>query len=193
MAKDMLTFDAGDLSDDQLMTVMAVANIAKARMDAVEKGCKAVLVGRMETGHRPAVLDGEELADIQRTAGGGDGEWVVKDAAAYGAWLDRQEGMEDFVRQVPMPTDDAMDPGFLGPLVEKIGGGDVPDGVQWKAPAAPQVRVTFKDKGRALEALERRPATVERLLGGSPEPPAATDAKPERESDIDGLFAGLGL
>lgn len=56
MAKDMLTFDAGDLSDDQLMTVMAVANIAKARMDAVEKGCKAV-------------LDGEELADIQRTAG----------------------------------------------------------------------------------------------------------------------------
>lgn len=193
MAKDMLTFDAGDLSDDQLMTVMAVANIAKARMDAVEKGCKAVLVGRMETGHRPAVLDGEELADIQRTAGGGDGEWVVKDAAAYGAWLDRQEGMEDFVRQVPMPTDDAMDPGFLGPLVEKIGGGDVPDGVQWKAPAAPQVRVTFKDKGRALEALERRPATVERLLGGSPEPPAATDAKSEGESDIDGLFAGLGL
>lgn len=193
MAKDMLTFDAGDLSDDQLMTVMAVANIAKARMDAVEKGCKAVLVGCMETGHRPAVLDGEELADIQRTAGGGDGEWVVKDAAAYGAWLDRQEGMEDFVRQVPMPTDDAMDPGFLGPLVEKIGGGDVPDGVQWKAPAAPQVRVTFKDKGRALEALERRPATVERLLGGSPEPPAATDAKPEGESDIDGLFAGLGL
>lgn len=90
MAKDMLTFDAGDLSDDQLMTVMAVANIAKARMDAVEKGCKAVLVGRMETGHRPAMLDGEELADIQRTAGGGDGEWVVKDAAAYGAWLDRQ-------------------------------------------------------------------------------------------------------
>ena len=136
---------------------------------------------------------GEELADIQRTAGGGDGEWVVKDAAAYGAWLDRQEGMEDFVRQGPMPTDDAMDPGFLGPLVEKIGGGDVPDGVQWKAPAAPQVRVTFKDKGRALEALERRPATVERLLGGSPEPPAATDAKPEGESDIDGLFAGLGL
>lgn len=193
MAKDMLTFDAGDLSDDQLMTVMAVANIAKARMDAVEKGCKAVLVGRMETGHRPAVLDGEELADIQRTAGGGDGEWVVKDAAAYGTWLDRQEGMEDFVRQVPMPTDDAMDPGFLGPLVEKIGGGDVPDGVQWKAPAAPQVRVTFKDKGRALEALERRPATVERLLGGSPEPPAATDAKPEGESDIDGLFEGLGL
>ena len=193
MAKDMLTFDAGDLSDDQLMTVMAVANIAKARMDAVEKGCKAVLVGRMETGHRPAMLDGEELADIQRTAGGGDGEWVVKDAVAYGAWLDRQEGMEDFVRQVPMPTDDAMDPGFLGPLVEKIGGGDVPDGVQWKAPAAPQVRVTFKDKGRALEALERRPATVERLLGDSPEPPAATDAKPEGEADIDGLFAGLGL
>ena len=64
MAKDMLTFDAGDLSDDQLMTVMAVANIAKARMDAVEKGCKAVLVGRMETGHQPAMLDGEELADI---------------------------------------------------------------------------------------------------------------------------------
>ena len=71
MAKDMLTFDAGDLSDDQLMTVMAVANVAKARMDAVEKGCKAVLVGRMETGHQPAMLDGEELADIQRTAGGG--------------------------------------------------------------------------------------------------------------------------
>ena len=92
MAKDMLTFDAGDLSDDQLMTVMAVANIAKARMDAVEKGCKAVLVGRMETGHQPAMLDGEELADIQRTAGGGDGGWVVKDAEAYGAWLDRQEG-----------------------------------------------------------------------------------------------------
>ena len=166
MAKDMLTFDAGDLSDDQLMTVMAVANIAKARMDAVEKGCKAVLVGRMETGHQPAMLDGEELADIQRTAGGGDGGWVVKDAEAYGAWLDRQEGMEDFVRRAPMPTADAMDPGFLGPLVEKIGGGDVPDGVQWKAPAAPQVRVTFKDKGRALEALERRPATVERLQIG---------------------------
>lgn len=195
MAKDMLTFDAGDLSDDQLMTVMAVANIAKARMDAVEKGCKAVLVGRMETGHRPAMLDGEELADVQRTAGGGDGEWVVKDAAAYGAWLDRQEGMEDFVRRVPMPTADAMDPGFLGPLVEKIGGGDVPDGVQWKAPAAPQVRVTFKDKGRALEALERRPATVERLLGATAEPtsPAPAPEAPKDESDVDGLFEGLGL
>lgn len=195
MAKDMLTFDAGDLSDDQLMTVMAVANIAKARMDAVEKGCKAVLVGRMETGHRPAMLDGEELADIQRTAGGGDGEWVVKDAAAYGAWLDRQEGMEDFVRRVPMPTADAMDPGFLGPLVGKIGGGDVPDGVQWKAPAAPQVRVTFKDKGRALEALERRPATVERLLGATAEPtsPAPAPEAPKDESDVDGLFEGLGL
>ena len=177
------------------MTVMAVANIAKARMDAVEKGCKAVLVGRMETGHRPAMLDGEELADIQRTAGGGDGEWVVKDAAAYGAWLDRQEDMEDFVRRVPMPTDDAMDPGFLGPLVEKIGGGDVPDGVQWKAPAAPQVRVTFKDKGRALEALERRPATVERLLGATAEPtsPAPAPEAPKDESDVDGLFEGLGL
>lgn len=195
MAKDMLTFDAGDLSDDQLMTVMAVANIAKARMDAVEKGCKAVLVGRMETGHQPAMLDGEELADIQRTAGGGDGGWVVKDAEAYGAWLDRQEGMEDFVRRAPMPTADAMDPGFLGPLVEKIGGGDVPDGVQWKAPASPQVRVTFKDKGRALEALERRPATVERLLGSTAEPtsPAPAPETPKDESDVDGLFEGLGL
>lgn len=117
MAKDMLTFDAGDLSDDQLMTVMAVANIAKARMDAVEKGCKAVLVGRMETGHQPAMLDGEELADIQRTAGGGDGGWVVKDAEAYGAWLDRQEGMEDFVRRrrcrPPMRwTPDSWDPSW---------------------------------------------------------------------------------
>lgn len=195
MAKDMLTFDAGDLSDDQLMTVMAVANIAKARMDAVEKGCKAVLVGRMEAGHQTAMLDGEELADIQRTAGGGDGGWVVKDAEAYGAWLDRQEGMEDFVRRAPMPTADAMDPGFLGPLVEKIGGGDVPDGVQWKAPAAPQVRVTFKDKGCALEALERRPATVERLLGSTAEPtsPAPASETPKDESDVDGLFEGLGL
>ena len=145
MAKDMLTFDAGDLSDDQLMTVMAVANIAKARMDAVEKGCKAVLVGRMETGRQPAMLDGEELADIQRTAGGGDGEWVVKDAEAYGAWLDRQEG------------------------------------------------VTFKDKGRALEALERRPATVERLLGSTVEPKAPAPEAPKDGSDVDGLFEGLGL
>lgn len=195
MAKDMLTFDAGDLSDDQLMTVMAVANIAKARMDAVEKGCKAVLVVRMETGHQPAMLDGEELADIQRTAGGGPGRWVVKDAEAYGAWLDRQEGMEDFVRRTPMPTADAMDPGFLEPLVEKIGGGDVPDGIQWKASAAPQVRVTFKDKGRALEALERRPATVERLLGATAEPtsPAPAPETPKDESDVDGLFEGLGL
>ena len=88
-----------------------------------------------------------------------------------------------------------MDPGFLGPLVEKIGGGDVPDGVQWKAPAAPQVRVTFKDKGRALEALERRPATVERLLGSTAEPtsPVPAPEAPKDESDVDGLFEGLGL
>lgn len=195
MAKDMLTFDAGSLTDDQLMTVMAVANITKARMDAVEKGCKAVLVDRMETGHRTATLDGEPLADIQRTAGGDEGTWVVRDREAYGAWLARQEGMEDFVRQAPMPTDDAMDPGFLKPLVEKIGGGDVPDGVEWKAPAAPQVRVGFKDKARALEALERRPATVERLLGGTSSVPAAKPA-PAPEADdaaVDDLFAGLGL
>ena len=104
-------------------------------------------------------------------------------------------GHEDFVRRAPMPTADAMDPGFLGPLVEKIGGGDVPDGVQWKAPAAPQVRVTFKDKGRALEALERRPATVERLLGSTAEPtsPAPAPETPKDESDVDGLFEGLGL
>ena len=169
MAKDMLTFDAGDLSDDQLMTVMAVANIAKARMDAVEKGCKAVLVGRMETGHRPAMLDGEELADIQRTAGGGDGEWVVKDAAAYGAWLDRQEGMEDFVRRVPMPTADAMDPDSWDPRGEDRRRRR-PRRRPMEGPGRAAGARHFKDKGRALEALERRPATVERLLGATAEP-----------------------
>ena len=77
--------------------------------------------------------------------------------------------------------------------MEKIGGGDIPDGVQWKAPAAPQVRVTFKDKGRALEALERRPATVERLLGSTVEPASPAPEAPKDESDVDGLFEGLGL
>ena len=58
---------------------------------------------------------------------------------------------------------------------------------------ASSVRVTFKDKGRALEALERRPATVERLLGSTVEPASPAPETPKDESDVDGLFEGLGL
>ena len=55
------------------------------------------------------------------------------------------------------------------------------------------MRVTFKDKGRALEALERRPATVERLLGSTVEPASPAPEAPKDGSDVDGLFEGLGL
>lgn len=193
MADNMLTFNPGNLTDDQLMTIMAVANAAKARMDAVEKGCKAILVDRLEPETYKARLNGDTFASINRTEGGHEGKWVVTDEKAYGAWLARQEGMEDFVQQVPLPTKDAIDPGFLGPLVEKIGGGDVPDGVTWKAPAAPQVRVTFKDKNKALRTLAGNPANVDRLLGDTidvepkPEPTAGPEQTPPD------LFDDLGL
>lgn len=193
MAKDMLTFDAGDLTDSQLMTVMAVANATKARMDAVEKGCKAVLLDRMEVGTQQAVLDGVQVAKVQRTAGGDDGTWRVKDKEAYGAWLARQDGMEDFVERVPVPTGDAMDPGFLKPLVEKIGGGEIPDGVEWKAPAAPQVRITL-DRDKALGLLAQAPKSVERLLA-APDAETEADATPDTEADAeaDDPFDILGL
>lgn len=166
---NMLTFDAGNLTDQQLMTIMTVANAAKARMDAVEKGCKSVLLDRMEPGTHKATLNGVQVAKIQRTLGGDDGAWHVKDKEAYGAWLARQEGMGDFIIQTPMPTKDAMNPGFLKPLVETINGGEIPDGVEWKAPAAPQVRITL-DKDKALTMLAAEPKTVERLLAGTDEP-----------------------
>lgn len=38
-----------------------------------------------------------------------------------------------------------------------------------------------------------RPATVERLLGSTVEPTSPAPEAPKDESDVDGLFEGLGL
>ncbi len=181
----MLTFDASGYDVEALKAMAALANMIKGRADMVEKGAKAALGDRLEKGGESVSVAGVPVGRIQRTKGG-EGCWEVKDPAAYGAWLEKS-GYDDFYESHPMPTKDALDPGFIAPLIEKLAGGEIPDGVTWRKPAAPSTRITL-DADAVEHVFSRESLTdVGRLLG-------LEAAKPEPASADGGdVFEDMGL
>lgn len=172
--KDIETkVDLSDRPDDQLRQLVAVGTVIAARANAIVKEAKANLMDRIEPGEHPrAVFGGVSLGELTRTKGGDGGRYRVSDPVAFGGWL-KANGFADYFEELPVATRDAADPGWLRNLIEKDMEGEIPDGVAYSAPAAPQVKFSL-DVEQAERLFDSDPSAMMALL----EPPA-TEPAPE--------------
>ena len=185
--------DLSDRPDDQLMQLVAVGTVISERADAIVKEAKARLMDRIKPGEHPkAVFGGVELGGLTRTKGGDAGQYKVKDPVAFGAWLKRN-GLDDYYEPMPVATRDARDPGWLRNLIEKDFEGELPDGVAYSAPTAPQVKFSL-DAEQATRLFDADPSAMMALLEPPAEKPEAVEpAEPKAKEDGFDPLAELGL
>lgn len=189
--KDIETkIDLSDRPDDQLRQLVAVGTVIAARANAIVKEAKTNLMDRIEPGEHPhAVFGGVSLGELTRTKGGDEGRYKVSDPVAFGGWL-KANGFADYFEELPVATRDAADPGWLRNLIEKDMEGEIPDGVTYSPPTAPQVRFSL-DAEQAARLFDSDSSAMMALLEPSEAEPAP---EPERKTmeEVDPL-AELGL
>lgn len=187
--KDIGTeIDLSDRSDDQLRQLVAVGTVISTRANDIVKEAKKSLMDRIEPGEHPqAVFGGVSLGELTRTKGGNEGKYKVADPVAFGAWL-KKNGLDDYYEPMPVATADACDAGWLRNLIEKDFEGELPDGVTYSAPAAPQVKFSL-DVEQARRLFDSDPSAMMALLE-SPSDDAETEEPDRKPADP---LAELGL
>ena len=127
------------------------------------------------------------LGELTRTKGGNEGKYKVADPVAFGAWL-KKNGLDDYYEPMPVATADACDAGWLRNLIEKDFEGELPDGVTYSAPAAPQVKFSL-DVEQARRLFDSDPSAMMALLE-APSDDAETEEPDRKPADP---LAELGL
>ena len=116
-----------------------------------------------------------------------EGKYKVADPVAFGAWL-KKNGLDDYYEPMPVATADACDAGWLRNLIEKDFEGELPDGVTYSAPAAPQVKFSL-DVEQARRLFDSDPSAMMALLE-APSDDAETEEPDRKPADP---LAELGL
>lgn len=170
--------DLSYCSDERLRQIVAVCAVMEKRASALGKAAKAGLLDRISPKEHPqAVVDGIVLGKLTRTKGGAQGKYKVKDPVVFGAWL-AEHGYDDYYETMPVAVEDATKPDWLRNLVERDLKGEIPDGVDFTPPSAPQVRFTL-DVEQAERLFDANPSSMTRLLESPDDRGATVDDSPQ--------------
>lgn len=162
-------FDFSNLTDEQLRAQLAAVAILAKRADAALKALKSEYLRHHDAGQdaENARFDGVDAASISVTRDG-EGCWIVDDPIGYADWLAAHEAMcgtVPAVIEVSYPLPAAMGGNYLDRLIAKHGG-EVPDGVKWKAGRSGGVTVRLAP-GMETHAFDaRRLGTVALIAAG---------------------------
>lgn len=124
-------FDFTGQSDSDMNTIIALADAYIKRFTELKKQAIEAQLDRFdEEPTQQATLNGMPLATISHRKPG-EGKWVVKDPYSYATWL-AQHGADGAVQTVLVPTEDAVTSEYLSAVIELIGKGEIPQGVEYK-------------------------------------------------------------
>lgn len=161
--------DLSYVPEFQTLQLSAVIPQLEKLLKRLKQAANAENMKRIDPRQPLVVQIGDYKATIQHVPQG-EGKYVVKDERAFGRELQNAR-MEKYYVLVPMPTEDAMKPDFLKPLIEKDFDGTIPEGVEWKNGVSEQLRVTPDRSCRDMYvSLNEIPAMLPLLDTGTYQP-----------------------
>lgn len=153
--------DMSELTDAQLRSMLAGAQILAKRAGELVKAAKGEYERRMEGSSEPetCMFAGRKAAQVRVTRGA-QGKYTVTDPVAYANILRdidaKVPGGDNAWKTVRYPREEATSGKYLDALIEAHGG-EIPDGVEYKPGRAGGVTITLEkgivDTAFSIEAF----------------------------------------
>lgn len=137
----------GELDHDELLSYLGMARIVGDNMKELEKALKERADGEIQKGGETAFVNHQPVGQLSQPSQA-EGKYVVKDRDAFAQWCLKHDKYASLVEEVNtyVLKPEATDKGFLKVLVEAMGKGEMPDGVDWKDASAASPRFTLDKK-----------------------------------------------